>query len=131
MACREIYTEANVAEMSARRLTLQALLEERLAHLRGVRGWKLPKFFALRKFEEIIRMLASPAYCDTGYQERSHKDIKPSARFTNNHPSQVAGQMVRHSVRSSAARRLLEASAGDKKERRSLVSVGSSMICAS
>ena len=71
----------------------------------------------LHKFEECIKEVASAAYTDTTYQERSHKDLKPSALHTNNHTADRQGQMVRHAAHASASRHLLDAAANDDKTR--------------
>jgi hypothetical protein len=52
--------------------------------------------------------LPSQTQVTTGYQENEYLFAKPSARHTNNHPSQRLQQVVAHSKRVDAIRRIIE-----------------------
>lgn len=55
-------------------------------HIRTSQGVKYPKFLAMRAFPDNIRWLGSADLTDTGPYERTHKDAKVAAPFTNNDP---------------------------------------------
>jgi len=94
LVCREIHTGATIAGTQELCIALQNILKDQLGGIRGGQDWGFLKFFDTRKFEEIIKVVASAAYTDTGYQERSHKNLKPSAAHTNNHANSAAGQVA-------------------------------------
>ena len=123
---REIHTDETIAQLRQLRIALQEIILANLPDARPGQKWAFLKFFNLRKFEEAIKAVASAAYTDTGYQERSHKELKPSAAFTNNRLAQMPGQLVQHSNRAAAGKRLLECAEfvedKDKAERKSVVS---------
>jgi len=73
-------------------------------------------------------VVASAAYTDTGYQERSRKNPKPSAAHTNNHANSAAVQVLRHFLSAATADRLLEATAEMEDAKAELVSAALARI---
>ena len=113
LANYEIHTEATIAELRERCLTLQA---EILKLKRGGKEWAIPKFFNIRKFHEYIELVASAPFTDTGFLEALHKALKGSAGHTNNRPNDMDTQLSKHAQRSAAAQRILDAVQGASKE---------------
>lgn len=58
--------------------------------------WKTLKFFSLRKFESAIAFTGSAHLTDTSSHERTHKDTKRVARFTNNHAEKLAQMSLKY-----------------------------------
>lgn len=123
LLCREIHTPATIMKLRELCMTLQQSLIEKLTPYRGGRIWKIPKFFALRKFAGAIKACAASCFTDTGYQESTHRRLKNKSRFTNGRKSLMAPQMSKRAARDAALERVLAAlSSPPRKKRNSVVS---------
>ena len=47
------------------------------------KNWAFRKFYIMRLCEEAIQRFGSANWCSTAFGERSHKDMKAQAAFTN------------------------------------------------
>lgn len=77
------HTDADIVKLEKAILEAQRLFK---LHIRTSQGVKYPKFLAMRAFPDNIRWLGSADLTDTGPYERTHKDAKVAAPFTNNDP---------------------------------------------
>jgi len=119
--CREIHTEATIAEAEQQRIELQGLIKEKLGDARGGRGWKLLKFWALRKFPRTITEVASYIYTCASHQEVWHKALKAGAQHTNNRLATMGNQMSAYAAFAAGIQRVLEATEGEPTGRHSMV----------
>ena len=119
LLCREIHTPATILKLRELCTTLQRLLIDKLTPYRGGRVWKIPKFFALRKFAAAIKAFAASCFTDTGFQESTHKRLKSKSRFTNGRKSLMAPQMSNRAGRDAGLERVLVALSGPPRKKRS------------
>ena len=54
----------------------------------------MPKFWAMRRWPEIIRAFGSANVTSTGFGERSHVILKESMRFTNRRSAEAIDEQV-------------------------------------
>lgn len=47
------------------------------------KNWAFMKFYLMRLYEQDIQRFGSANWCSTAFGERSHKDMKAQAAFTN------------------------------------------------
>lgn len=71
----------SLGRMKGAALTLRELIQDEFPEY----NLNFIKFFSLRKFYEEPVRSACANLTDTSYHERSHKELKAAARFTNNH----------------------------------------------
>ena len=58
------------------------------------KNWAFRKFYIMRLFEQAIPRFGSANWCSTAFGERSHKDMKSQAAFTNGREEQMDLQVT-------------------------------------
>lgn len=119
---KEVMTEADLQAMAKHRLAFQELLLSKLS--RPNQNWNLRKMFGLKKFEIWALYVASAAYLTTAYLEAAHKELKESAKHTNNHPNSRSVQASAHAQKRASAKRVVKALEETARERHSMVRSG-------
>lgn len=54
----------------------------------------MPKFFAMRRWPDVIRTFGSANVTSTGFGERSHVILKESMQFTNRRSAEAIDEQV-------------------------------------
>ncbi|KAK9902778.1 hypothetical protein WJX75_005808 [Coccomyxa subellipsoidea] len=104
----EVHTEQTLTRLGVLTKRFQELAKTELGHLKS---FAYPKFFALRKYVDLIRRLGSAMVASASTGESTHKELKNAHKHTNKNKHTVMDQVIRQCRRVDAAR--LEADADD------------------
>ena len=59
------------------------------ANIADCSNWSIPKFFNMRKYEQLILLFGNVEQLSSAPGERTNAQFKPHAAFTNRHPGSI------------------------------------------